>query len=545
MKKYKNILIPMVMIVLLASSSCKKQLNVFNPNSPTLVQASTESGLTALAEGGVYTNGFQNGDGWLGDSFFSLCYGYHELLADNIAAQAANQNVNIINVPDYVILDNGSKTPNPTPQKLNIKQNNDRTTQATNMFYYEWQNMYALNNACNQILALVPTVSLSGDAANKIATYKAWAYFWKGYAYSRIGSTYYAGIINNAVGTTNGHYVTSAAMIAESNKNLNQAITLLNSISNTDTYTALMTQLIPSFVQTGNGQVPTPAMFIHNINTLLARNILANSHSSTMAAADWQSILTLANAGITSTDNIFAGFSVASNGFFSATGGCVAVNTAGDVNNATFTISERLIQDIKPGDLRLAKNFTLLNSPYLNQVGGFTFGTRYQLNDGNLTPVAGNSAYQYANKNPGSQEVYMAGSYEENELMKAEALINTGQVDLGLASVDAVRKYQGAGLPAVSGTGLTKVQAQEELRKERRVALLFRGTAFYDARRWGVIYDVSKGGGRTGCVVVSTTGVLNTNATINYNFLDYWDVPADEFVLNPPAAGSAPISNPN
>ncbi|HWJ89807.1 MAG TPA: hypothetical protein VNR87_01780, partial [Flavisolibacter sp.] len=80
---------------------------------------------------------------------------------------------------------------------------------------------------------------------------------------------------------------------------------------------------------------------------------------------------------------------------------------------------------------------------------------------------------------------------------------------------------------------------------ERRVALIFRGTSFYDARRWGVIDDISKGGGRTGAVVISSTGVLNTNATINYNFLDYWDVPDDESALNPPSAGSAPVKNPN
>ena len=92
---------------------------------------------------------------------------------------------------------------------------------------------------------------------------------------------------------------------------------------------------------------------------------------------------------------------------------------------------------------------------------------------------------------------------------------------------------------------MTTAQALEEVRRERRIALLFRGTAFYDARRWGVIYDISKGGGRKGCIVVTPDGTLNTNATINYNFLDYWDVPADEFVLNPPAAGSAPIKNPN
>ncbi|MFM9910026.1 MAG: hypothetical protein ACKVOW_11780, partial [Chitinophagaceae bacterium] len=101
----------------------------------------------------------------------------------------------------------------------------------------------------------------------------------------------------------------------------------------------------------------------------------------------------------------------------------------------------------------------------------------------------------------------------------------------------------------VSGTGLTLAQAKEELRKERRIALAFRGLSFYDARRWGVINDISNGGGRTGVTVLSPTGpngsiVVNTNATINYNYLDYWDVPDNELVYNPPAAGSAPVKNP-
>ena len=86
--------------------------------------------------------------------------------------------------------------------------------------------------------------------------------------------------------------------------------------------------------------------------------------------------------------------------------------------------------------------------------------------------------------------------------------------------------------------------AKEELRRERRVALAFRGLAFYDARRWGVIDPVSSGGGRTGAVVLNATGVVSTNATINYNYLDYWDVPDNDIVLNPPAAGSAPTKNP-
>jgi len=112
-----------------------------------------------------------------------------------------------------------------------------------------------------------------------------------------------------------------------------------------------------------------------------------------------------------------------------------------------------------------------------------------------------------------------------------------------------VRAYQGAGVPVVSGTGLTQAQAMTELVKERRVALVFRGLSFYDSRRWGWTYDIANGGGSYGNAFLyndgSANGVLNSNVTINYNFLDYWDVPADETVLNPPARNSVGGKNPN
>ncbi len=111
-----------------------------------------------------------------------------------------------------------------------------------------------------------------------------------------------------------------------------------------------------------------------------------------------------------------------------------------------------------------------------------------------------------------------------------------------MASVDAVRTYQGSGLAATAVVDLPT--SLEELRKERRIGLAFRGLAFYDARRWGVIDPVSSGGGRSKAVVVDKTGLVNTNAVINYNFLDYWDVPDNEIVYNPPSATSAPTSNP-
>jgi len=156
--------------------------------------------------------------------------------------------------------------------------------------------------------------------------------------------------------------------------------------------------------------------------------------------------------------------------------------------------------------------------------------------------VAG--TYIYANTATGEFELPLTGTYEENALMKAEALINSAQIDQGLAQVDAVRTYMGAGLTAVSGTGLTLAQAKEELRKERRIALAFRGLSFYDARRLKISEPVSGGGGRTGCIVIPTSGVVNTNATIEYGYLDYWDVPDNELAYNPAAAGSAPTKNP-
>jgi hypothetical protein len=72
MKKFKYIITSMVMAGVVISSSCKKELDVKNPNQPTLEQAKTESGLTSLAAGSIFINGFVNGDGWLGDSFFAL-----------------------------------------------------------------------------------------------------------------------------------------------------------------------------------------------------------------------------------------------------------------------------------------------------------------------------------------------------------------------------------------------------------------------------------------------------------------------------------------
>ena len=111
--------------------------------------------------------------------------------------------------------------------------------------------------------------------------------------------------------------------------------------------------------------------------------------------------------------------------------------------------------------------------------------------------------------------------------------------------MDAVRTYQGAKLAAVSGTGLDLAGAMKELVSERRIALVFRGLSYYDARRWGWTYDIGSGGGQYAQMLYNSDGTYDTNVTINYNFMDYWDIPADETTLNPPGQGSSPILNPN
>ena len=260
-------------------------------------------------------------------------------------------------------------------------------------------------------------------------------------------------------------------------------------------------------------------------------------------AAQWNQILTLTNDGIKSTDNVFTGRSNENGDFISATNGAIAPKATGDPGGGiTYKVSERLIQDFKPGDKRLANNFRQRATPWIgNSDRGNSFNTRFELLDGGAG-MAG--VVVLSSKSVGQYELYLAGTYEENELMKAEALINTGKAEDGLLVIDVLRNLQGAGLAAVAGKGLSVDAAKEELRSERRIELAFRGMSFYDARRWGVLDDVAKGGGRKNAVVVDKTGKLNTKATINYNFLDYWDVPDNELAYNKPAEGSAAVKNP-
>ena len=533
--------------ITLSFTACKKDLDITNVNSPTPASAQNENGLYPFAQGTIYLNGFHNlkySDGVYG-RFWPGAMGFHELMGDVVGAEAANAFMNQIGCPNRVTLDNGTVVVNPSQpntQYALLRAANNNAQSGSNTTFYEWAYMYNLITASNSIIELADKTTFTGaGAATKKATIKAWAYWWKGFAYSRIGSTYYAGLIQNATtadAATNGNYVTKEAIIAEASSNFDKAVTSLGGATSTTDYTATLGKLIPTYLQKGKGGILTIDMWKRNINTMKARNILVNTLRSSMTSAQWSSILTLVNDGIKSSDLIFTARTDANGSFIESTVADKTGQAATTGSTNTYKLSERWVQDFVAGDKRKDQNVITLSSVGLfNTDRGNSFNTRYSLKYAGAG-LAG--VYTYANNVIGANEITMAGTFEENELMKAEALIMTGQTDLGAASIDAVRTYQGAGLTAL-GSGLTQAAAYEQLRRERRIALAFKGLSFYDARRWDII---APNKARTGVTVISSTGVVNTNASIVYGFLDYWDVPDNELAYNPAAAGSAPTKNP-
>lgn len=498
----------------------EEQLDISNPNNPTFDAIETESGINQLASG-VYASA--------GNGFHWVAFGHHEAMGDAIYIPWGNFSWRWANQPTSITLDNGTVVtpPQEGAQGESLESRNVRTQGGTNAFIWEWQSMYAVNNTSNLLLDLVDNTEFEGNADLKKSVYRAWAYFWKGYAYSRIGSIYTAGLIISEPGVNNGDYVSSQDIIAEAKRNLDLAKAELTAISgsiNTITSDIIPSNLVPSpFRGKSFSATLTKESWIRNINTLLARNIIANTKVSSMTQAQWNEVTTLTNNGIQSGDFVFVMKQDGNNYEISTT-----VNHR--LNIGWHFISERLVQDFKPGDQRRTDNVGVLSSPQVNRAGrGIQYGTRFGLRN-----------LDYANTSNNAVNIYYACTYSENELMKAEALIYTNQVNAGLAIIDNVRNFQSANLAAVSNTGLTQAQALEELRRERRIGLFLRGVSFYDARRW----DITKTP-RAGLTVLDGSGNLNTNATFNYNYLDYWSVPDQELQFNQPNAGSVGVISQN
>src|SRR4030095_10339018 len=114
-----------LLISLLILGSCTKQLDVKNPNDPTFdVNVTDETGLVAYAKGVIFWNGFNYGDAWLGDSYFSLPWGYHELMGDVVGGgQGSNNQTTTMGVPDKFQADPNDPSTvfiNPSPQATGI-----------------------------------------------------------------------------------------------------------------------------------------------------------------------------------------------------------------------------------------------------------------------------------------------------------------------------------------------------------------------------------------------------------------------------------------
>lgn len=515
----KIILFATLIISILLISCDKESLKLENPNEPGLGALRSEVGFQKAALG-VYNPMQYN-------YFIWFAFGDHNAMGDAMTISAGNFGWRWVNQVSSVTRPNGTKVlpPQGGPQPDMLKQRNDRGLAEDNSFFHEWIPMYGTIGHANLMLSILDEVNFTGTDAEKDIkkrTYKAWFLWWKGYAYSRIGSIYSKGIINDNYSELVTTYSSHEEIIAEAEKIFEEAKAAVNGIDdNNPIYGALMSSFVPSSFRSGTGGLISPRMFERNINSYLARNILVNKYAKDLTDAELTKIETLASNGIKENDKIF--------------------NMRTDIDDAacflyqtTWTsyrslvgwenLSERLVQDFKPGDDRYARNVLKRPTVNFNPSGrGISYGTRFILKNGG----------DYASTTPGAIDLPFACSYEETQLMLAEAKIRKNQIDAGLAHIDAVRTHQNAKLAAVANKGLDKTAALEELRKERRIGLFLKGVAFYDARRWGILKPVSEGGGRTNAnVVVAADGTVEA-CTIDYNYMEWWDVPANETDFNP------------
>jgi hypothetical protein len=543
----------MLLLLALSLGACKKTiLQLPNPNAPTPgASLATEGGIDAFAQG-MYEKfiAYENGDGNL--NFFQLQWMIESNMGDENFSPYSNwggrypMNIAAITLPAPF----GTVVPNPSgfaTQLAILQSENTRTAGDGNSIQWEWDVFYYINAQANTLLAALNSSALvlSGDAATKKKLLQAWAYYWKGYCYSKLGSMYIAGLIDDSPdstskGLTSDTYVANTAVLADANANFSQALALFNSITEDADYDATFEAIVPTFNQ--NTKIITPAMWVRQIHTFEARNYLANHKVANMGASDWNTILNEADSGMVAGD-LTLEWGMTPGDVNDLSGGGFHPFEMVNVSTALSFVSERLIQDFQPGDARFTKNFGLYPGGAVVNVRsrGIQFGTRY------IPTYIENGGAFATNAQMGW--VPIAPTYEENALMMAEANIYLGNIGKGETFIDQVRIYQNAGLPPAASHGVTLDSAVAQLNSERRIGLYDRGVAWYDARRWGV--TAATGGRANANVLVpgSLIGGGSTPATIlpcfiNYNFVDYWDVPQNELAFNPASASSAPIANP-
>jgi starch-binding outer membrane protein, SusD/RagB family len=564
MKRYK--LYYFVIPALLLGACKKSLLQLANPNAPTpLSSLTTEAGIDAFAMG-EYQKWIAFPPGDPAANIFEIAFFQESGMGDEDFEPYSNYGGRFPAATDTIYIPapytNAFGNQVHLNQRNLLRSKNSRVAGEQNSILYEWSVDYFMNAQANLLLNALknPALVLSGDAVTKKSLLQAWAYYWKGFSYSRLGSMYLSAVINDqpANGLTDSVFMSHDNIITAANANFDKAVAILGGLTANADYQATFKAIIPSFNL--NTQIITPAMWIRLIHTYEARNFLVNHKVAGMSASDWTTVANLASTGMVQGDYSFM-WGMAPGGINDLSTQNAAAITASNATGLlggglwlhpyalhttlggqlTF-VSERLIQDFQPGDARFTKNFDTLATPVVNVLSrGLMFGTRFGVKEIDSGGNFGSSNHKGA--------VPIGPTWEENTLMIAESKIRSGtDIDGGLALIDQVRTAQGSGLPPTSGTGLTQIQAIEQLRSERRIALYLRGLAWFDARRWGVNAPVSAGGGRTNANVVipaSLAGgtVKTLPCTVSYNFVDYWDVPQNELDFNPAATGSTPVMN--
>jgi hypothetical protein len=564
MKKYKLLY---SLIALLLLGACKKSLlQLGNPNAPTPVSSlTTEAGIDAFAMG-EYQKWIANPPGDAPTNIFEIAFFMESGMGDEDFVPYSNYggrfpaNTDTVYIPAPYNIAYGNLS---GFNQINIlRSKNSRVAGDANSVLYEWSVDYFMNAQANELLSALdnPALSLSGDPVTKKALLRAWAYYWKGFSYSRLGSMYLSAVINDqpANGLTDSVFMSHDNMITAGNANFEKAVALLSPLTANGDYQTTFKAIVPSFNL--NTQIITPAMWIRLIHTYEARNFLVNHKVASMSAGDWTTVANLAATGMVQGDFPFmwgmapGGINDLSNNNAAATS---TANPTGTINAGFWFhpyalhtsaggqlsyVSERLIQDFQPNDARFTKNFYLLPAAAVNVLNrGIMFGTRYGAKEIDSAGSFASSDHKGV--------VPISPTWEENTLMIAESKIRSGaDIDGGLTLVDQVRAAQGAALPPTTGTGLTQAQAIDQLRSERRIALYLRGLAWFDARRWGLNAALAAGGGRINANVLVPGNVIGAATQIlpckvSYNFVDYWDVPQNELDFNPAASGSSQIKN--
>src|ERR1044071_6022186 len=216
----KNISFIFIAIILLLGSCKKSELQQENPNQPSPNSSlTTEGGLIAYGAG-ILQRSIVPVPNSGNSNILTVALTNHSIMGDEEFLPYGNFAFRWVNQVYRVTLPSGTVITNPfgETQQASLQGFNSRQSADLNAFQYEWQVCYFFISQANTILNALdnPAISYTGNAATKKATLKAWAYWWKGFSYSRLGSMYLSGIINNDPGTgvTNANFVDHNALIA-------------------------------------------------------------------------------------------------------------------------------------------------------------------------------------------------------------------------------------------------------------------------------------------------------------------------------------------